>query len=449
MLSKILFVSVFLLSAMTLSSCHLAGTAAQADTPVASNGAGNEGGPVVGQTGERHGQGFAQKSEEKDATTAREPGAASFGAEEIRQSVTGGLRWLLSKQNEDGGFGPTQHNPRLKGSSDLGITALCVYAIGRIPEEWRETAGPALTRALRFLLDRQQDDGSFYDPKDPSLQNYKTSVTGLALLTLGREKYQEQISRAVEFVKSHQFAGPRGYEKGRDLHWGGIGYGNRSNVQSDLSNTNYALEFLHEAAESGTSSTFERAQAFLTRAQNAPGDDPLRLAAGVRTTGDGGFAYGPDSTRGPVESLDDGTSRHSSYGSMSYAGLKSFLHAEVERDDPRVRMVYDWVRTHWTLQENPGMATPEDALAGQQGLFYYFHTMAKALDAYGERKLVDGRGRSHDWARELGARLVRLQRPVGFWLNEADRWMEGLPEVTTSFSLLALTICQEWIESRH
>ena len=51
MLSKILFVSVFLLSAMTLSSCHLAGTAAQADTPVASNGAGNEGGPVVGQTG--------------------------------------------------------------------------------------------------------------------------------------------------------------------------------------------------------------------------------------------------------------------------------------------------------------------------------------------------------------------------------------------------------------
>jgi squalene-hopene/tetraprenyl-beta-curcumene cyclase len=374
--------------------------------------------------------------------------ASELEVEDVRKSTARGLQWLVSKQNDDGGFGPTQMNPRLEGRSDVGMTAICLYAIARVPAKMRQHAGPVVANAVRFLLDRQQRDGSFYDPRDPSLQNYKTSVTGLALLTLDREKYRAQIDRGVEFITSQQFAEPLGYDRDRDLHYGGIGYGNRSNVKSDLSNTNYALEFLNEAGESDSSSVYERAQQFLTRAQNSKDGDPLRRAAGIRTTGDGGFPYSADSTRGPVESLDDGSQRFSSYGSMSYAGLKSFLHAQVERDDPRVQAVYGWVRANWTLTENPGMATPEDPVSGQQGLYYYFHSLSKALDVYGEPDLIDTHGRRHDWARELAARLVNLQRPAGSWVNEADRWMEGLPEITTSFSLLALTICLDWIESR-
>jgi squalene-hopene/tetraprenyl-beta-curcumene cyclase len=94
------------------------------------------------------------------------------------------------------------------------------------------------------------------------------------------------------------------------------------------------------------------------------------------------------------------------------------------------------------------MAAPRDPLSGQQGLYYYYHTMAKALSIYGESIITDEKGARHDWARELAARLVRLQKPQGCWVNEADRWMEGIPELDTSYALVALTICKEGIEKQ-
>ena len=75
------------------------------------------------------------------------------------------------------------------------------------------------------------------------------------------------------------------------------------------------------------------------------------------------------------ETLDDGTkvSRLRAYGSMTYAGFKSYLYADLKPDDPRVSAAYDWIRANYTLDENPGM--------GGNGLYYYYHTFAKALDA--------------------------------------------------------------------
>ena len=61
---------------------------------------------------------------------------------------------------------------------------------------------------------------------------------------------------------------------------------------------------------------------------------------------------------------------------MTYAGLKSFLYAGVSKDDPRVKGAVDWIRRHYTLEENPGM--------GKAGLYYYYHTFAKAMDALGQ-----------------------------------------------------------------
>ena len=36
----------------------------------------------------------------------------------------------------------------------------------------------------------------------------------------------------------------------------------------------------------------------------------------------------------------------------------------------------DWIRRHYTLEENPGMK--------QAGLYYYHHTFAKAMSALGD-----------------------------------------------------------------
>jgi hypothetical protein len=62
------------------------------------------------------------------------------------------------------------------------------------------------------------------------------------------------------------------------------------------------------------------------------------------------------------------------------------------KDDPRMKACWEWLKKHYTLDVNPGFEALRDPSAPYQGLFYYFHTMAKALDLYGEETIVDPRG---------------------------------------------------------
>ena len=94
----------------------------------------------------------------------------------------------------------------------------------------------------------------------------------------------------------------------------------------------------------------------------------------------------------------------------------------------------DWIKRHWTLDHNPNMP----GRRSHEGLFYYYHVFARALAAWGEDHITDRAGRGHNWRRELVAQLAKLQRRDGSWVNEADRWMEGHPALTTAYALLAL-----------
>ena len=71
---------------------------------------------------------------------------------------------------------------------------------------------------------------------------------------------------------------------------------------------------------------------------------------------------------------------------MTYAGLKSMIYAGVRPDDPRVKAALKWIDMHYDLKSNPGM--------GDAGLYYYYHTFAKALDALGYDEFVDSRASS-------------------------------------------------------
>jgi squalene-hopene/tetraprenyl-beta-curcumene cyclase len=79
---------------------------------------------------------------------------------------------------------------------------------------------------------------------------------------------------------------------------------------------------------------------------------------------------------------------------------------------------------------------------GDAGLYYYYHTFAKALDAMGHDKVKDDRGVEHDWRTELLAELARRQQENGSWLNENSRWLEGDPNLVTGYALLALSYCR-------
>ena len=75
----------------------------------------------------------------------------------------------------------------------------------------------------------------------------------------------------------------------------------------------------------------------------------------------------------------------------------------------------------------------------KQGLYYSYHTMAKALSVVGLDSIDTPDGIKHDWRKELTLQLAKTQRPDGSWVNDQDRWMEGDPNLVTSYALLALS----------
>jgi squalene-hopene/tetraprenyl-beta-curcumene cyclase len=115
---------------------------------------------------------------------------------------------------------------------------------------------------------------------------------------------------------------------------------------------------------------------------------------------------------------------------MTYAGLKSLLYAGLSRDDPRVKAALEWIRMHWTFDQNPGL--------GKQGWLYYLHAQSRALNATRLAQITDSSGTAHNWRDELIDTLVRAQRPDGSWRNDVTRWEESRPELASAYALLAL-----------
>jgi squalene-hopene/tetraprenyl-beta-curcumene cyclase len=80
---------------------------------------------------------------------------------------------------------------------------------------------------------------------------------------------------------------------------------------------------------------------------------------------------------------------------------------------------------------------------GQKGLYYYYHTFGKAMEAWGEDRFADAKGTKHDWRRELFEALKSRQQENGSWMNKGDRtFMEENPDLATAFAVLALSYCE-------
>jgi squalene-hopene/tetraprenyl-beta-curcumene cyclase len=160
----------------------------------------------------------------------------------------------------------------------------------------------------------------------------------------------------------------------------------------------------------------------------------------IKSGDDGGAGYLPGDSKAGFVELADGTRVPRSYGSMTYALLKCYVFAGLAKDDPRLAAAFDWCRENYTLDVNPGFVTSKDPSAAYQGLFYYFYTLARALDAFGVEALVDGSGSEHRWRAEVAGRLVSMQSKVdGSWTNKnSPRWWEGNPVLATAYALLTL-----------
>lgn len=129
-----------------------------------------------------------------------------------------------------------------------------------------------------------------------------------------------------------------------------------------------------------------------------------------------------------------GVSRLRAYGSMTYSGFKSYLYANLAKDDPRVTAAVRWILSNYTLAENPGLGT--------DGYYYYLVVFGRAMEAYGAPVLPvrteSGAARSARWQADLVARLAELQNEDGSFRSVDDRWMEDNSVLITAYALNAL-----------
>ncbi len=342
---------------------------------------------------------------------------ATTDADTYEQTVSKAIDFLITKgQAEDGSY---------SSYAGTGITSLVTTALLR---HGRTVHDPVVAKSLKYIESSVQPDGGIYRP-DMLYRNYETCLAILCLKEANSDgRYDKLIRRADAFVKGLQWDEEEGADPS-DFAYGGGGYGKHK--RPDLSNTSFFVDALRAAGNDADSEAVQRALVFISRCQNLETEHNTTPFA--TKSPDGGFYY-TCAAGGSSQAGETANGGLRSYGSMTYAGLKSMIYAGVGPDDPRVKAAYQWVKKHYDLKTNPGM--------NNAGLYYYYHTFAKALAAVGQKTFVDAEGVTHDWRAELIAELASRQQSNGSWGNENDRWLEGDPNLVTGYALLALSYCR-------
>jgi len=355
-----------------------------------------------------------------------------------RHAIERGVEYLLSTQNDDGSWTP---------GPGPAVTAMALQVMIESGDVQRDD--PAAEKALGYILTFVQEDGGIHAG---FLGNYNTSISLTALdLYRDRPGMEDTIKHAQDYLRGIQWdgqAGPDG-QAVDESHpfYGGAGYGKHG--RPDMSNTQFMLQGLYDSGLDCKDPAFVRAVAFISRCQ---GIDENDLLADLIEK-DGGFIYAtsinkdlvgvPESKANP-EQMDEAlqgapVSGLRTYGSMTYAGFKSYLYAQLHPDDPRVTAALGWIERNYTLDRNPGL--PETMK--HQGLYYYYMTFARALSTYGKARITTHDGEARDWAGDLIQALAERQDADGSWVNEADRWMEGDRNLVTCYALIALIAAVE------
>lgn len=349
---------------------------------------------------------------------AATPGLDTSLLKESRHSLGLAETYLLSQQEENGSW-----------KNQPPITALVLYAFLLAPEAEfygnEQAVTAAVDKGFAYLEGYVREDGGVYD-KDYA--NYCTAVCLMAFAESRRPAFASIVKKARQFLIRFQL------DEGEEIDpanpfYGGIGYG--GDTRPDLSNLQLAIDAIHQAdayikdlkleempkTDEAVPAHWQKALVFLGRCQNLKRVNDMPYA-----TDDGGFIYETGTYKPP---------RSHSYGSMTYAGVKSLLYTDLKNDDvrDRVEKAFAWIEKHYTWDENPGFAN--------KSLYYYYMTASKALDAYGREVLTDGDGRQRAWRRELVDTLIALQHADGHWVNENGRFWENQPDLTTAYAMVA------------
>lgn len=364
------------------------------------------------------------------SATAADTAPALPTKAEVEALITKGQAWLVAQAQPTGAFVPGK-------KFTLGITQLATEALASAPFALPAT-DPVIAKALEFQASFKQKDGGFYEPE--GTPNYTTALA-LKVFTATKTGDAATIQAAQNYIFGLQNTDATSPAQG------GIGYGSKGAGHEDLSNSTFAIEALKGSGVPSTDARMQAALKFLEKCQNL---SSVNKAPWV--TNDGGAVYAPDESKaGGSWNPDKGTpqeaSKMTSYGSMTYALISSYLALDVPKDDPRVQAAMTWVKQNYQFDANPGMQVGPDKNGKpreKQGLFYYYAAMAKTFDLLDAQALTLADGKQVDWRADLFKAISTKAIPGEggkgvFWVNpDAERWGEGFPHLTTCYMLKSL-----------
>ena len=216
---------------------------------------------------------------------------------EVKRSISRGVKWLVAKQEEDGRWGDEEYP---------ALTALAVRGILGEPASGDQYQAH-VAKGFAFILSKVQSDGGVYGR---GLASYNTSISMMALLQAKEPKYEPIIRKARNFLVNQQADFDK-REKADNVFDGGIGYGARW-AHSDLSNTHLAMEALFYSKKmlapregEDFELDWEAAINFVGRCQNLPENNKQEWVSDDLDDR-GGFIYFPGSSMAGERELADG-----------------------------------------------------------------------------------------------------------------------------------------------
>jgi squalene-hopene/tetraprenyl-beta-curcumene cyclase len=299
------------------------------------------------------------------AAGSQAPGLSKETRQKLAESLNNAAAYLRQQQAPDGTW---EKHP--------GVTAVVATALLRQPGVPRAKQLETVGKTLDWLAALAKPDGGIHDNAIP---HYVTAVSVSAFVAGGRPGDKVIIEKGRQYLAENLLDEGEGVRPS-DFWYGGMGYGGTARAdgrRADMISLEYALQAMKDAALPGDNAAWDKALTFVQRSQNRSESNDQSWAAN-----DGGFVYYPG-----FSYHEAGGTR--SYGSTSYAGILSYVWANVKKDDPRVQSVLTWIRDNYTVDENPG--------TGQKTVYYYYMVFAKALQAVGDPIIVDARGRRHNW----------------------------------------------------
>ena len=321
--------------------------------------------------------------------------AQELTAARVRRSIEMGKQYLLNQQNDNGSWQGSDeaHHPE-------GVTALVTLALlnsGVSPRDER------IDKAIRRLTELPQSRLSTY-------------VAGLRLMVLATadpsgKLYRPIMRKDVEWLEDNQIKS--------NFALGGWSYPYAGS--GDGSNTQYALLGLHEASKVGVEVQRETWARSLEYWKNSFHPS-------------GGFGYGVNKKR--------------VNGSMTCAGIASTIICEENlaaadqfvsegevvccRPDPSSELIEQglaWMARRFAVRGNPAPT----GFIKNIGKFYYLYGMERVGRLSGRRFIGD-----HDWYREGAKELLGIQKSNGSWKGDAS-FNENNANISTAFALLFLS----------